>query len=252
MLITLLMPLIARPTADLGWKGDFTMIIRGEGSLKTKTSSARWKIDRVAKGVIVLDRPIRGAIIAGSPDRNNEKRYESWIGSRAEPFMMTIRDEVVQRGPLFSPKEIRRDTLRVTTPPEGTTGKLGWPSLQIDLENGQYLWEAPRLEAPAQSYFQREFIEGPKSWTDQAPLVQDRLELGYQIIHNLNQPKEWFRFAGPIKPGQVELVLTRKFPFTVALMAGITPPKVEAELTLVLRRIMPGGEPEITAGILNP
>lgn len=219
MLITLLMPLIAGPTADLGWKGDFTMIIRGEGSLKTKTSSARWKIDRVAKGVIVLDRPIRGAIIAGSPDRNNEKRYESWIGSRAEPFMMTIRDEVVQRGPLFSPKEIRRDTLRVTTPPEGATGKLGWPSLQIDLENGQYLWEAPRLEAPAQSYFQREFIEGPN---------------------------------GPIKPGQVELVLTRKFPFTVALMAGITPPKVEAELTLILRRIMPGGEPEITAGILNP
>lgn len=224
-----------------GWEGEFVMTIRGEGSVKKGPSTARWKIDREARGKIILDRRIEGAVVVNSPDRNNTQRYESWIGSGTVPFTMRVRDEIVERGPLFSPKEIRRDTTRLTCPDPaggGTVGQgaLGWPTLQIDRELGRYTWEAPRVEAPTRSFFQREFIEGPKAWTSRKPLLKDELDLGFQIIHKLNQPKEWFSFTGPIDKDATQITLSRSFPFTVMLMAGLTPPKVEAQLTLILRR----------------
>lgn len=234
----LLLPPSAQPT---GWEGEFVMTVRGEGSIKKGPATARWKIDREARGKIVLDRRIEGAVVALSPDRNNKERYESWIGSGKVPFTMHVRDEIIERGPLFNPKEIRRDTTRLTCPDPangGTVGQgaLGWPVLQIDLQTGRYTWEAPRIEAPTRSFFQREFVEGPKAWTNRQPIVQDKLDLGFQIIHKLNQPKEWFSFSGSFDKDATQITLTRSFPFTVMLMAGLTPPKVDTQLTLILRR----------------
>ncbi|MBX7131312.1 MAG: hypothetical protein K1X67_01405 [Fimbriimonadaceae bacterium] len=234
--------LLAQPvTKDSGgWRGDFVLTIRGEGSTRNATSTARWKIDREARGTVVLDRPIEGAALSRTPDGRNTTRYESWIGSKTLPISVRIEDEVVQRGPLFSPKEIRKDTLRVTCPagPKKATlnGELGWPTLQFDRQEGTFTWEAPRIEAPSQYYFLREFVEGPKAWTSKPALKTDELQLGFQIIHQLNQPSDWLRFSGRFKQGQTEIILTRKFAFTPMLMVGLTPGKLDAQLTLVLRK----------------
>lgn len=233
--------LLTQPTATESWTGELTFTIKGEGSTKNSTSWAKWKIDREVKGRIVLDRMDKGATIAGTPDGKNLARYESWNGNARLPIQVRINDEVIQRGPLFSPKEIRLDTLRVKCPVSAERapkykGEIGWPTLQIDLKEGKFLWDAPRLEAPVEYFFRREFVEGPKSWTSKPPLVEDKVSLDYQAIFDMNQPKEWFKISGAFKPGQTELVLTRKFPFTVMLMAGLTPGKVNAEMTLVLRK----------------
>lgn len=238
---TLAVVLLAQTPTHGKWTGDLIFTVKGTGTTKTKTSWAKWKIDREVRGQIVLDRMNKGATIAGSPDGKNLSRYESWNGNARQPIQMRINDEVIQRGPLHSPKEIRLDTFRVVCPvsPERAPkykGEIGWPTLQIDSKTATFLWDAPRLEAPAEYYFKREFVEGPKSWTSNPPRITDEVRLGYQAIYDLNQPSEWYQFSGPFKPGQTELVLSRKFPFTVMLMAGLVPGKVEAEMKLVLRK----------------
>lgn len=223
------------------WRGEYVLTIKGEGTIKNSTSTARFKINRESRGTIILDRGEKGASIAGSPEYNNLSRYESWNGNYVTKQQGKIKDEVIQRGPLFHPKNIRRDTLRVTAPAdpvtgEWATGELGWPTFQIDLKENTFMWDAPRIEVPSKRYFQREFVEGPKDWTSNKPIVEDKVELGYQIIHDLNQPREWFRITGKFKPGQTELNLSKKFAFSPMLMQGLTPPKLEAEWTLVLKK----------------
>lgn len=228
-----------KPTGS--WRGDLVFRVRGEGSVKNETSTARWKIDRTVRGTIVLDMPIQGAAIAGSPDKDSTKRYESWIGSK-QPIEMHIRDEVIQRGPLFHPKQIRLDTLRLVSPPSPlkavrNQGEIGSPTLQIDHLSRRFTWKAPRLEAPTEYYFVREFVEGPKDWTSRSPIRNEEVRLGFQAIFELNQPAEWFTISGAFADGQTEIVLSRKFPFAVKLMPGLPAPKLDAEMTLVLRRV---------------
>lgn len=217
------------------------LTIRGEGQLKQPPCTGRFKIDREARGTILLDRRLEGAAIAGSPDYSNKTRYESWIGTKDMPIQMRVHDVIVGRGPLFAPNQIRLDTLTLKCPADpktGTweTGELGWPTFQIDWQTGTFLWDAPRIEAKTESTFVREFIEGPKSWTSKPALRQRELRLGYQIIYDLVQPREWFRIKGTIKKDQTEVVLSRTFPFRPSMMAGLKPPLLEARLTLVLRR----------------
>lgn len=224
----------------VSWRGDFVLTIRGKGSTKTSDSTARWNIDREVRGTIILDRPIEGAAVGGTPDSRNTTRYESWIGSRTQPISVRIQDEVIQRGPLFNPKNIKLDTFRVKSPvgpkKDAQNGELGWPTLQFDRQKNTFTWEAPRIEAPTQYYFLREFVAGPKSWTSKSPLKTDELRLGYQIVNDLNQPADWLRMTGPFKPGQTEISMTRKYAFTPMLGVGLTPGKLDAQLTLVLRK----------------
>lgn len=225
------------------WSGEFHIRISGKGKLKGKGyEQGEWLIDREAKGTITVDRKIAGGAIAGTPDTNNTDRYESWISNSKLPYQIRVNDKILVVGPLFNPNNIRRDTWMYQTPIEKSQlwqeGKVGSSTLQLDLKESKFVFESPRFEATTRKYFQREFIIGPKSWTSRKPLLEDKSELGFEIIHGLNQPKEWFRISGAFKAGQKEIVLTRRFPFTVPLASTFPGQKLDAELKLVLKKTL--------------
>jgi len=229
------------------WKGDFTFSIKGTGKASGPgPSNGSWKIDREAKGTIIVDRMFRGGGIAGTPDTRNTARYETWISDSKRPIQVRIHDLVNVRGPLFAANQIRYDTFKYNCPTEGADdswqpGKVASPILQFDYKEGKVTWESPRFYANAQTYFKREFVAGPASWTSHKPLLEDKVELEFEMIHALVQPSEWFRITLPFKEGQSQIVITKKFPFKVNLGASIPGQLLQAELSLVLRKGEPGG-----------
>lgn len=63
------------------------------------------------------------------------------------------------------------------------------------------------------------------------------MELEFEIIHRLNQPREWFKISGPFAAGQTEVVLSRKFLFTWPLQTEMFPGgALDAQLVLVLKK----------------
>lgn len=242
-LISLAISLPHMPSAPAEtWSGEFSISIKGSGSATGPgPSTGKWSIAREAKGTVVLDRTFRGAGIARTPDSKNLERYETWISDTKRPIEMKVHDLVNVRGPLFDPKQIRYDTFRYHCPkdPNSTewqAAKVGSSILQFDHKNGVFEFEMPRFYARAQTHFKREFVQGPKSWTSKSPIVEDREELEFEIIHGLTQPKEWFKLSGPFKAGQREIVIERKFNFGPPLGASIQNQKVPATFKLVLRK----------------
>jgi hypothetical protein len=219
------------------WSGDFTFVFKSEGKAAKHKSTGYWKVDREAKGTITLDQRIEGAGIAGTTDSSNEARYESWISIK-RPIEMRIKDEFGLKGPLFAPNEIRRDTTRLTCPPNGEgwqRGNVGSPILQFDRKQGTFMFESPRIFAKTHMYFRREFISGPPKWMANPTLIKEQDDIEFEMIHELGQPTEWFKISGPFKEGQAEVVLSRKFPFTAKLGVDIVGQKIEGVLTLVLK-----------------
>lgn len=219
------------------WSGDFTFVFKSEGKAAKNKSTGYWKVDREAKGTITLDQRIEGAGIAGTTDSYNKVRYESWVSIK-RPIEMRIKDEFGMKGPLFAPDEIRRDTTRLTCPPNGEgwqKGKVGSPILQFDRKEGTFTFESPRIFAKTHMYFKREFISGPPKWMANPTLIKEQDEIEFEMIHELGQPTEWFKISGPLKEGQTQVVLSRKFPFTAKLGVDIVGQKIEGVLTLVLK-----------------
>jgi hypothetical protein len=227
-------------TSSGSWSGEFTFVFKSEGKAAKNTTTSYWKIDREAKGTITVDQRFKGAGIAGTKDSYDIQRYESWVSTIKRPIQMRIKEEVGIKGPLFSPDEIRRDTSRYTCPPTGEgwqTGKVGSPILQFDRQEGTFTFESPRIFAKTHKYFRREFVSGPPKWMKNPTLINEEDDIEFEMIHELNQPDEWFKIAGSFKPGQTEVVLSRKFPFSAKLGSVILNQKIEGVFTLVLRWI---------------
>lgn len=241
MLSYVTIAMLVRASAST-WSGAFTITIEGGGiATGPGPSTGKWNIAREAKGTIVLDRTFRGAGIARTPDSKNLDRYETWIADTKQPIEMRIHDLVTVRGPLFAKNEIRFDTIRYHCPQDPSStewqpGKVGSAILQVDHKTGKFEFDMPRFYARAQTYFKRDFVEGPKSWTSQKPIVKDEEEYEFEIIHGLVQPKEWFKLTGPFRPDQKEIVIERKFTFGPPLGSSILNQKVPAAFKLVLRK----------------
>lgn len=224
------------------WKGDFTLTIKGIGNATGPgPSTGKWNILREAKGTIILDRTFQGAGIARTPDSKNTTRYETWISDSKRPIEMRMHDTVIVRGPMFAVNQIRRDTFHFDCPKdpkssEWQAGKVGSPILQFDYQKGIFEIEAPRIYATTQTYFRRDFVAGPKKWTDHKPIIEDKEELEFEVIHGLSQPKEWFRWTGPFKKDQREILFNGRFAFGPVLGASILNQKVYGELTLKLQK----------------
>lgn len=237
MVLSLIATLVVAQ-ANPVWSGEFVLRITGEGKSKSGPFSGTWKIDREAKGKFVLDRSFKGAGIARTEDPKNEARYTAWIANRRQPATLKFDDHITLRGPLHSAKEIRFDTWQYQFPIPGKStsdaGEVASAILQIDSVKGTYTLESPRIYAAARSYFKRVFVEGPPKWVATKPFVQDEVDLQFDIIGGLNSPTEWTKMSGPFKPGQREIVLTRKLPFTAPL-ATMPAAKLNAEIVCVLK-----------------
>ncbi len=245
LLTMALLALVAVPMTHAStevWNGEFTITIKGSGSAKGPGPSVgKWGIDRAARGSFVLDQTFTGAGIAGTPDSKNATRYESWISTTKAPIEMRIRDLVTVRGPLFAANQIRFDTFKWNCPyPQRDeawqSGKVGSGILQFDYQSGTYTFETPRFFATCRAYFSREFVEGPKSWTSNPPILRDKDELEFEIIHGLIQPKDWFRVTGPYAKGQTEIQVERGFDFGPPLGASILNQKVRAVLKMTFKK----------------
>lgn len=226
---------------DEVWRGDFTLTIQGQGKAKGPSpNTGNWDIHREARGTIILDRSFAGGGIAGTSDSNNTTRYQAWVSTSKRPIEMRIRDTIGVYGPLFAPNQIRQDTYRYTCPLEATKewqpGKVGTPILQFDLKEGTYTFESPRIYAQVEDHFHRDFVKGPPKWTSTKPIDKKVMELEFEMIHGLNQPKEWFKMSGPYRPDMKKIVLTRSLPFSVPLGASIPGQALKAEWKLVLEK----------------
>ena len=225
------------------WEGEFVFTISGTGRASGPSPNfGTWNINREAKGKIVLAKSFRGGGIAGTKDTNNLKRYETWIADAKLPIQIQIHDSIVVYGPLFSASNIRNDTTKVDCPPldskeKWQIGKVASSILQFDERNGSFEFESPRIYGKAQHSFSREFVKGPSSWTKKEPILNKSEPLEYEMIHDLNQPKEWFFVKGKYKVGQKEVVLTRELPITVPLGASIKAQNLKAKFVLVLKKV---------------
>jgi hypothetical protein len=56
------------------------------------------------------------------------------------------------------------------------------------------------------------------------------------MIHGLNQPTEFFRITGSFKEGQVQIDMTKDYPFTVPLGASVKSQNLKARFSLILKR----------------
>ncbi len=239
MLALALLTILSTPAER--WTGEFTFIIKGEGTDKGKfNSTASWKVHREARGTYTLDRLIRGSVIAGSPDNRNETRYASWLPNLNAPFRLKINDRIQERSPLFNPNEIRSDVQTYSCPPapsDDMNGRFSAGALQIDATNGTYTVDFPPLRAKTHMKFRRDFVSGPPNWMAKKPIIQEETDVAYDMFSNLLREDQWWLLRGKFAPGQTEIRLSRKFPraFRVSL-SGLFREYLAGELVLVLKK----------------
>ncbi|MFN8574745.1 MAG: hypothetical protein U0132_22010 [Gemmatimonadaceae bacterium] len=228
------------------WSGELTLTIAGNGAVeepapKIGHSRSTWKVDRVARGRVVLDHMFKGSGIAGSPNARDTLRYETWIADASQPLEMQVNDTGTYYGPIPGVgTTITLDSKKITCP---TTTAKARPArirssiLQLDYEKGTYTWETPRLISACDESNVRTPKIGNAEWMKKAPfdLASDPVPLEFEMIHRLNWPADWEHVTGSFKKGDTEIVLTRSFAFTWQHPL-IKPAPVKADLVLVLRR----------------
>jgi hypothetical protein len=221
------------------WTGELTLTIRGQGSFDDGTIKANWNVDRKARATVVLDRMFRGGGIAGTQDTRNTERYETWIPNRSQPGQLEIDDSGEFDGPLFHPRNFRRDTMRWTCPSRTgpRPGQLRASVLQIDHHEGTVTWEVPRLFTACDKYVRFDFHKGlPEFVRNGTRMNEDGVELEFDVVHRLSPSKAWRHLTVPFKPGQTEIVLSRTLQFEWPLRTESRRAPLDGELTLVLRK----------------
>lgn len=249
MLIAILLPLLLPtrvPPAKPAWTGEFTITMKGSGAIDRPLGGGgnmhvTWKVDRVARGRIVLDRSFKGGGIAGTPNTRDTLRYETWIADAAQPIEMIVSDTGSYLGPVGTPRQIGLDVARYTCPSkDGADPKAQVRSaiLQFDYEQETFQFEAPRFYSRCDVSYLRTPKRGPAEWMAKSPFdIESRpVELQFEIVHKLAPLDEWRVMKGRFPKGATEVVLTRTMVFQ--WMNPIETPKapVTAELQLVLRR----------------
>jgi hypothetical protein len=221
------------------WTGELTLTIKGQGSFDDGTLKANWNVDRVARATVVLDRMFRGGGIAGTRDTRNTERYETWVATRSQPAQLVIDDSGEFDGPLFDPRNYRRDTMRWTCPSRTAPrpGELRASILQIDHHEGTVTWEVPRIFTACDKYFRFDFHKGlPNFVRNGTQMNEEGVELAFEVVHRLTSPKEWWHLTVPFKAGQTEVVLSRPLRFEWPLRTESRRAPLDGELTLVLRK----------------
>lgn len=221
------------------WTGDLTLTIKGQGRFDDGTIKANWNVDRVARATVVLERMFRGGGIAGTRDTRNTERYETWVANRSQPAQLDIDDSGEFDGPMFHPKNYRRDSMRWTCPSKAKPrpGELRASILQIDHHEGTVTWEVPRIFSACDKYVRFDFHKGlPDFVKNGVQMNEDGVELQFEVVHRLNSPKEWWHLTVPFKEGQTEVVLSRKLRFEWPLRTESRRAPLDGDLTLVLRK----------------
>ena len=249
MLIALLLPVLLQTkvaASKPAWTGDFTLTVRGGGTIEERLPAGgkmqvTWKVDRVARGRIVLDRMFKGGGIAGTPNTRDTLRYETWIADSRQPIEMLVNDSATYFGPIASPRNITLDVARYRCPAQGESdpkAQVRSSILQFDVEQGSYAFESPRIFSRCDVSYLRTPKQGPPEWMAKAPfdLESRPVDLEFEMIHKMNPLDEWRVMKGTFTKGATEIVLTRSFTFEwMHPIAGRKAP-VTAELQLVLRR----------------
>jgi hypothetical protein len=249
MLLALLVPVLLQPRVAApkpAWTGDFTITMKGSGTIDQRLSSGgtmqvTWKIDRVARGRIVLDRSFKGGGIAGTPNTRDTLRYETWVADSRQPIEMQVSDSATYFGPVAVPGNITLDVARYSCPAKDAQDPMGQVRssiLQFDFEQGTYDFEAPRFFNRCDVSYLRTPKRGAADWMARAPfdLESRPVELQFEMVYRMNPLEEWRVMKGPFIKGSTEVVLSRTFVFEwMHPIAGRKAP-VNAELQLVLRR----------------
>lgn len=249
MLIAILLPLLLQTKAAAptpAWTGDFTITMKGGGTIEQRLPSGgsmrvTWKVDRVAKGRIVLDRSFKGGGIAGTANTRDTLRYETWIADSRQPIEMIVNDSATYFGPTATPRNITLDVARYRCPAKGEPdpkAQVRSSILQFDFDQGTFAFESPRFFSRCDVSYLRTPTQGPPEWMAKPPfdLESRPVEIEFEMIHKMNPLDEWRVMRGSFTKGATEVVLSRTFTFEwMHPIAGRKAP-VTAELQLVLRR----------------
>ncbi|MCC7132394.1 MAG: hypothetical protein IT352_07115 [Gemmatimonadales bacterium] len=249
MLRAFLLPILLQAKAAApgpSWTGDLTLTMKGQGSIeKTLSNGLRmqvtWKVDRVARGTVVLDRMFKGGGIAGTPDTRDTVRYETWIANSRQPLVMQVDDTTTYFGPIGTPKQIGLDVGRYRCPAADAktpVGQIRSSILQFDYQKGTYSFESPRLFNRCETSYLRTPKRGPPEWMAKAPfdLESGPVELEFEMVHKMVPLAAWRVMSGPFSKGATEIVLSRSLVFQwMHPIEGMAAP-VNTELQLVLRK----------------
>jgi hypothetical protein len=249
MLIALLLPVLLQTKVAApkpAWTGDFTLTVRGSGTIDERLSAGgkmqvTWKVDRVARGRIVLDRMFKGGGIAGTPNTRDTLRYETWIADSRQPIEMLVNDSATYFGPIAAPKHIALDVARYRCPAQGESDLMAQVRssiLQFDFDQGSYAFESPRFLSRCDVSYLRTPKQGPPEWMAKAPfdLESGPVDFQFEMVHKMNPLDEWRVMTGRFAKGATEVVLSRSFTFEWMHPIAGRPALVTAELQLVLRR----------------
>ena len=249
MLRALLLPILLQAkaaTPSPSWTGDLTLTMKGQGTIEAARSDGvqmrvTWKVDRVAKGTVVLDRMFKGGGIAGTPNTRDTARYETWIANSRQPLTMVVDDTTTYDGPIPVASRIALDVGRYRCPAKDAptpVGQLRSSILQFDYEKGTYQFESPRLFNRCEVSYIRTPKRGPPEWMEKAPfeLESRPIELEFEMVHKMTPLEEWRIMSGAFTKGATEVVLSRSFVFQWMHPIAGKPAPVNAELQLVLRK----------------
>ncbi len=222
------------------WTGELTLTLKGNGTIeepypKIGKRRVTWKVDRTARGRVVLDHMFKGGGIAGTPSTRDTVRYETWIANAAQPLDLQVSDTGTYYGPTPS-GAIALDLIRITCPtttPNARPGQIRSSILQFDYEKGTYSWETPRLFTTCNQSHLRTLLENPNRKPFE--LVSGPVALEYEIVHQHDPLEAWAHVNGTFKKGDTEIVLSRTFEFRWQHPIVAKAP-VKAELVLVLRK----------------
>jgi len=250
MLIPILMAAMLQTKAAAAtpmWAGDLTLTIKGNGTIEQPYPTigkrrVTWKVDRAARGRVVLDKMFKGGGIAGTPNTRDTVRYETWIANASQPLEMTVRDTGTYYGPIpGAGLQVTLDVMRITCPttsPKARPGQIRSSILQLDYEKGTYTWETPRLFTACDQSDLRTPKLGPPAWMSRPPfeLRSPPVELEYEMGHQTSMFNDWRQISGTFSKGATEIVLSRTIDLAWQHPLDVKAP-VKAELTLVLKRL---------------
>ena len=229
------------------WSGDLTLTVKGSGVIerphpKWGKISVTWNVDRLAKGRVVLDKMYTGTVFAGTPNRNDPGRYESWIAQRAGPLdEFRVEDVGTYLGPVPGGDALALDDIHHRCP--GTAKPIrpdfagfGSSALQIDYLSGTYTWEVPRLTAWCDLSHLRTPKKGSASFLQRTPweLLGATWDT-FDVSGNLFPREAWYRLTGAFRKDDTEIVLSRKIEMNWGHPLDVNAP-VTLDLVLVLRK----------------
>lgn len=205
-------PLPPAPVVKRGWAGTFTYTVRlSGGGNRPRPYSLFASFNRLHRGYLELTREIKSPIRVNQPDKDNARRWESWIPVGRKTSWNFLNDSlsavtVITSDPCCRTPHDHIRTAKAGSPREWQTGELHNYNLQIDYETGTYILSLPlvRFQTQVNETWRRSRLA-----TDKSKVIRNKQETFQHDFSNAGYLNPMDTLMGRFSPGQEEIVIRR-------------------------------------------